>query len=411
MKAKFTEKNFNYLWSSTTISLLGTEVTKFTIPTIAILLLNANPFEVGILKASESIAFPLLGLFAGVLADRSNPKKIMIITDLLQALVILFVPVVFMMDMLTIKFLIVVALIMGILHVFSNVSFLALIPKTVEERKLTASNSKLNMSQSFAQVVGPAISGFIVKVLGNVLTLIVDGVSFLLSALLLLFIKVKPIEVKKENRSVKSDILNGLKFVLSNSNLRFLLLVTAIGNLGFSIIQPLFLVKAYRYHNLTPDQMGLVLAIGSSGLLLGALLNSKIVKIIGVGKTLFSSLVLIGISGLIISQVDGYYIKYYLTLLWFLISFAIPLYNINQFTFRQLITPPDMQGRMNATMRIAIMGVFPIGSLIGGSIAEFISIYFAIILGGGMYLLSAVILSFSPLFKLKYQPDPIKVTN
>lgn len=399
--------SFNLLWAGTTINLMGTEITKLVIPTIAILLLKATTMEVGLLKAAETIAFPLLGLFAGVLADRKSPKKILILTYILQALVILCVPLFYYMNQLSIYILLVIAGLMGVLHVFSNLAYLSLIPKVSKKGNLVDSNSKLNVSQSFAQISGPAIAGLIIKILGNVFSLFFDALSFLISCCFMGAIKINKVSniTTNNSKSIKEDIIEGLKFVLSNKTLRILLIITSFGNLGFSIIQPLFLISAYNKFSLSPDKVGIILAIGSSGLILGAFLNSKVVNLLGIGKTLWFSILTIVIAGSSLVFIKEQYSFYTLSFCWFMICFSIPFYNINQFTLRQLLTPSELQGRMNATMRIAIMGVFPIGSVIGGTIATKISVEFAIIFGAFMYLIGSIILVTSHIFKIKKQPE------
>lgn len=404
-------KNFNFLWAGMTVSLVGTEVSNLALPLVALTILNAGAMEVAVLKAAEMVAFPFLGLFAGVMADRLNPRRIMIVADISRFFLLAIVPVAYMINLLNIYLLIMVASVMSIFSVFFSVSYSTFVPLIVEREQLVEGNSKLNISQSIAQFVGPMLAGWLILIVSAVKSLIVDVFSYLFSAIMLLMAKqsrqsVDDISPNKLNqKSVWKDIRAGLDFVFSNKTLRTLTIATAFANLGHSITQPMFLVFAYKKLGINSAEMGIILALGSIGLFLGALIASATSEKLGLGKTLFCSMGIVGVGAALAPLALLGARELILTLAWFTICFADTIYNINQFSLRQLLTPIELQGRMNATVRIVIMGIVPVGSVLGGILASSAGLVAALIAGGVAYLMVPLIVYFSHLYTISNQPE------
>ena len=182
-------RDFLKLWTGETVSQFGSQVTFLAVPTVAILILHAGPFQVGVLSALEFLAFPTLGLVAGVYADRLRRRPIMIACDLGRMLAIGSIPVAFLLNALTIEQLYLVALITGIFTVFFDVSYQSYLPVLVDRPNLLEGNTKLEISRSTAQVSGPAVAGFLIQWIGGAKAVAVDALSFLVSAVALSVIK------------------------------------------------------------------------------------------------------------------------------------------------------------------------------------------------------------------------------
>src|SRR3989454_6534603 len=153
--------DFLKLWAGETVSQFGTQVTFLAVPTVAILVLHAGPFQVGLLSALEFLAFPVLGLVAGVYADRLRRRPIMIVCDLGRMLALGSIPVAFLVNALTLEQLYIVALLAGVFTVFFDVSYQSYLPALVDRPNLLEGNTKLEISRSTAQVSGPASAGLL----------------------------------------------------------------------------------------------------------------------------------------------------------------------------------------------------------------------------------------------------------
>jgi MFS family permease len=404
--------DFLKLWTGETVSQFGSQVTLLAVPTVAILLLHAGPFQVGLLSALEFLAFPTLGLVAGVYADRLRRRPIMIVCDLGRMLAIGSIPVAFLLNALTIEQLYIVALITGIFTVFFDVSYQSYLPVLVDRPNLLEGNTKLEISRSTAQVSGPAVAGFLIQWIGGAKAVAADALSFLVSALALSLIKTPEPQPKPSTASGATgflpEIKEGLEVVFKNPLLWRIAGCTATSNLGSNMVfGAVFLVFAYRQLHLSAAAVGIIFAVGSVGGLIGAFLAAWVARKLGVGPTLGVSIVVGGLAllatpvALVAPPVPV------LAALGLLAGLANPIYNISQVSLRQAITPDRVQGRMNATMRTIVWGTMPIGAFVGGVLGTSIGLVPTIVLGGIVSLLAAMWIFLGPVIRLKEQPAPV----
>src|SRR3989440_8339512 len=159
--------DFLKLWAGETVSEFGSQVTLLAVPTVAILVLHAGPFQVGVLSALEFLAFPTLGLVAGVYADRLRRRPLMIASDIQRLPALGSIPLLFILDALTLQQLYIVALLTGIFTVFFGVSYQSSLPALVNRPNLTDGNTKLEVTRSASQISGPAVAGLLVQWVGG----------------------------------------------------------------------------------------------------------------------------------------------------------------------------------------------------------------------------------------------------
>ena len=401
---------FLKLWWGQSISELGSQVSALALPTVAILILNATPFQVGLLEALQFLAFPVLGLIAGVYADRIRRRPIMIVCDLLRMVALGSVPVAYVVGLLTIEQLYVVALLVGVGTVFFDVAYQSYLPAIISRSDLVEGNSKLQVTGSVAQMVGPALAGFLIQIVGAARAVTVDATSFLLSVLSLWWIR-RPEPTPKPGSEAGrsgffSEMLEGVRFVLGNPTISRIAGSTATSNLGGNMVFAVYLIFAYRFLHLSPGVIGLVFAAGAVGGLLGALSASWIAARIGVGPTLFVSILAGGLSLILVPLAQYGFAIPLLIASFFVGSWVNPVYNITQVSLRQAMTPDRVQGRMNATVRTIIWGTIPIGAFIGGTIGTIYGVLPAIYVGIAVSLLSGVWILAGPI-RLRVQPEPV----
>ena len=404
--------DFLKLWAGDTVSQFGSQVTLLAVPTVAILVLHAGPFQVGVLSALEFLAFPTLGLVAGVYADRLRRRPIMIVCDLGRMLALGSIPVAFLLDALTLEQLYIVALLTGIFTVFFDVSYQSYLPVLVDRPNLLEGNTKLEISRSVAQVSGPAIAGFLIQWIGGATAVAVDALSFLASAVALSLIRKREPQPKPMTASGATgfvpELKEGLEVVFKNPILWRIAGCTATFNLGSNMVfGAVFLVFAYRQLHLAAATVGIIFAVGSIGGLIGAFSAAWVARRLGVGPTLGIASMVGGLAilatpvALVIAPVAV------LAALGFLEGLSGPIYNISQVSLRQAITPDRGQGRMNATMRTIVWGTMPLGAFIGGILGTTIGLVQTILLGGTLTVLSALWIFFGPVIRLKDQPAPV----
>ena len=177
--------DFMKLWSGQTISVFGSNITREGLPYAAVLVLAATPFQMGLLLASSALPVVLVGLMAGVWVDRLRRRPVMIIAVLIRAVLVGSIPVAAFLGALGMAQLYVVAFLVGLLTVFFEVANHAYLPGLVEREHLVEANSKLGASSSIAEIGGPPLAGVLVQFLTAPIAIIIDAVSFVISALLL----------------------------------------------------------------------------------------------------------------------------------------------------------------------------------------------------------------------------------
>ncbi len=416
MRARFSglwqHPDFMRLWTAETISLFGSAITQLALPLTAVSILNATPGEMGVLGATQFLPFLLIGLFAGVWVDRMRRRPILVAGDLGRALILSSIPIAAIMSRLSMGQLYLVALIHGILTLFFDVAYQSYLPSLVNRQNLVEGNSKLEISRAISTIAGPGLAGVFIKLLTAPITIILDALSFLISAFFIWQIKTQEPEPapRPQGRNVWHEVYEGLGVVFGNRMLRSIAGCTSTSNLFGSMGFVVLLLFMKRELLIDEAVIGLIFGIGSVGALIGALSSQKIVKRFGVGPTIIGSALAFGLAGLLIplASVGGLAAIVLLTVSQFISGIENVVYNVNQVSLRQAITPDRLQGRMNASMRFLVWGTIPIGSLVGGFLGEQIGLLNTLWVSAIGMCLSFLWVWFSPVRSLKEHPTPIE---
>ena len=409
-------RDFVKLWTAETISVFGTQITLLALPLIAATTLNVTPFEFGLLGAIEFLPFILLSLPAGVWVDRMRRRPILIAGDVVRAVALLSIPIAFALDGLTIWQLYTVGFINGCATVFFDVAYMSYLPALVDRDQIIDGNSKLETSRSAAFIVGPGIAGFLIGAISAPFAILVDSVSFAVSALFLGVIRrrePKPerqVDEHGQEASMRSEIAAGLRYVLGHRYLRSIAATTGSSNFFSNILFAVLLLFLVRELGFTPELIGIAFSIGAVGFLIGAVLAGRIGGRSGVGPTIVASAFIAGAATLLVAIAPADLAFAFIAASVFIGSLANSIYNISQVSLRQAITPQSMQGRMNATMRFIVWGTIPIGAIVGGFLGGTIglqpTIWVAAI--GGMFVALPVLLS--PVRSIRAMPEPVDDT-
>jgi MFS family permease len=403
---------FLKLWGGETISRFGSAISQLAIPLTAALVLNASPSQMGLLGAFEFAPFLLLSLFAGVWVDRLPRRPILITADLGRVVLLGSIPVAAALGALRIEQLYVVGLLTGVLTVFFDVAYQAYLPVLINREHLVEGNSKLQASEAVAQIAGPGIAGVLVQLVSAPITVAVDAASFLASAVFLAFIQTRepvPQRHAPGASSIWAELREGLAVVLSNPLLRSIAGCTGTSNLFGNALQAVYVLYVTRQLGIGPALLGLILAVGGPGALLGSVLAGKLANRFGLGATIIGASFLSGIASLLIPLASGSTVVVAAVLMaaTFLTGVCNPVYNINQVSLRQAITPDRLQGRMNASVRFLVWGTIPIGALMGGALGEALGLWPTIVAMAVCSMLAPLWVLFSPVRMLRTQPVPV----
>jgi hypothetical protein len=402
-------RDFARLWAGETVSQIGSQVTLFALPLVAILTLRATVLQVGVLNALRFVPVIVVALVAGVVLDRRRRRPVLIACSLVNAVLIGLVPLAAVTGRLSMGLLYVLALLVGTLTVCFDVGALSYVPFLVGREHLTDANSKIQASTAFAGIAGPGLAGLLIGLVTAPITLTADAVSYLFSAAGLLSIR-RPEpgpDPGQERLPLRRSVAEGFSAVYGTRLLRALLTQSAVLNVGFGATSTIFTVYAVRTLGLTALKLGIVMAALQAGALLGSLGAARVKRSLGLGRTLAVSILGVSLSPILLLVPRGAGVTAIVVLAasWLGHGGGIAVWNVNTITLRQAVTPTRLLARMNATYRMLLFGALPAGALAGGLLGSAVGLRAALI--AAVIVLTAPVLwiFFSPVFRLTEIPS------
>jgi MFS family permease len=396
------------LWSGETVSLFGTQITVLALPLTAVLTLEASASELGLLNAFRFAPFLAVILFAGVWVDRRRRRPVLIQTNVGRAILIGLVPLAAFAGVLRIELLYAVGFLVGVLTVFFDVAYPSYLPSLIGRQRLTAGNSRLEASRSAAEVGGPGVGGLLVQLVTAPFALLVDAVSFLVSAVVLSTIRAdEPEPVGGGDRTPAwAAIREGFRFTFASRYLRPIAGEAATFTLVEQASMTIFVIYAVRELDLSAGLLGLIISIGAAGAFLGAVAASFPERRFGLGPTIVGSMFVGCTAPLALPLISGEkpVIVPLFGLTFFVWGLAIAVSNVHVVSLRQASTPDAMLGRMNASYRFFTYGAIPLGALLGGFLGEAIGLRETLFVGTGGLLLALLWIVASAVPRLRELP-------
>jgi predicted MFS family arabinose efflux permease len=369
-----TNRDFVRFWTAQTISKFGSHVGYAGVEFAAILNLRATPAQLGLLGTFVSAPVLLVGLLAGVWVDRARRRPLLIAADVGRAALLLAVPLLLWLGLLQIGQLYVIAALVGTLKVLHSVADQSALPALVRREDLVEANSRLGMSESLAEVGGPALGGILVQWLTAPIAILLDVLSFLLSALFIARIRTPESlpPSREEHSSLWDQIRSGLRVVWSEGRLRPLALSAAACSFFGNFIGVLYTLYLLRDLGFPPALVGASVGAGGLGALAGAFLTGPLTRRLGVGPTLIFCRLLSTALGFLLPLAGGP--------TWLAIGMVflgqvgadIPgaIAAINETSLRQALIPDRFLGRASASLDVLVQGAAPLGALVGGLLGE-----------------------------------------
>ncbi|MFI5799710.1 MFS transporter [Streptomyces sp. NPDC051677] len=405
--------DFRNLWFGLTASLFGAKITAIAVPLIASRTLHASPLEMGALVAMEYVPYLVLSLPAGVWLDRRPKRPLLILSDVVRAGLLMSIPVSWLLDLLSVPVLLVMALLIGFCTVVSDIGSASYLPSLVGRDQLVEGNSKLELSSSASNIGGNALGGGVLQLVSAPLALLFNSVAYLLSAAFTFRIRHREPAPRgpapEERPSALREIREGAQAVFGHRTIRRLVLATVIFNFFTFAVEPVFLLFLTRSLDLPAFSIGLVFSASGAGALVGALIAARVSRRLGLGRTLVGSLLLAGSAALLIptaTLVPAWSAPFLIAVMYFVDSMMVIVYNINQRSLRAALTPDRLQGRMNASIRMVVMGVAPAGAFTGGALGGWLGTLPVLVLGAAGILLAGGSLLFSHVRAIAAHPVP-----
>lgn len=392
-------RDFLLLWSGQTTSNLGNEVSSLALPLVAGVLLKASPFELGVLAALRKLPVLFASLPAGALTDRWRKRPVMIVSFLISGCAMLTIPAGATFGWLSLWQLYAVAFVAGVCEVFFSPAYQTYPLVLLGPERLTDGVGKLTTTVSIGSMLGPALGGVLLGLLGPAKAVLADGLSYLAGAVSIALIrKQEPRPEPDPDTTLRTEIADGLRYVIRHpiiGPLVGVMSLIAFFFAGFAALEINYLVRELGW---TGAQMGLVFGLSAAGGLVGGLAAKNLAGRYGTPRVLMAgamayplcltplALVPAGLAGQVIMGVS-----------WFTLMIFALAFQVTQRSLRQLLTPAEMQGRLAATARWLGWGAAPLGALLVGALANATSMRVALLACGAGLLLGPVWLWFTPL--------------
>jgi MFS family permease len=387
-------RDFMLLWSGQVVSSVGTRVSQLALP-LLVLALTHSPAQAGLIGALRGLPYALFVLPAGALVDRWNRKLVMILCDTGRVIALGSIPVALLLGRLTIIQICVVALVEGTLYTFFNLAETACLPRIVPNEQLTGAVAQYSIIDSVSGMLGPSFGGLLYSI-GRAVPFLADAVSYVVSVLSLFFIKAQFQEERSaEPLRLWAEIGEGLAWLWNHALMRFLALLT------FGLFLPvagygLIIIVLAQQQQASSFEIGLILAAGGIGSIVGAALVDPLAKRFSFGKLMIIGTWLWALTWLFFAFAPNPFLLGTATALAFIV---VPIYTSVQFGYRLSNIPDNLQGRVNGVFRLIAFGSEPLSMAITGFLIQAVGPITAVLVLFAPQLVCCVVATFSRHFR------------
>lgn len=374
--ALWRNRDFLLLWAGQAISSIGTQISGFALPLLVLALTN-SPAQAGLLTALQRTPYLLFSLPVGVLIDRWNRQRVMLLANALRCVVYALVPAALLLDHLTLPLLAVVAILSGAGYVFFDLADNSAFPRLVTPAQLPNAAALMEGTFSAADLLGPGIGGFIIGlartvVSGAALAYLADSVSYLASVLGLLWIRT-PFQASRAGQakvSLRAEVMAGLRFLLAHPRLRVLALLTMGVTLLTNATTLAVIVLARSTLRINALTLGLIFAAGGLGGVLGAILMQWLSARATIGWRLLGCALLWTASAALLALARS---PLLLVAGWGILTMMNPIYFATSYAYRVTLVDDALQGRVNSVYRLMSQFGLALGPGLGGALLVIIS--------------------------------------
>lgn len=371
---RFPSGAFLRYWRANAVSGLGTYVTLFALQTLVILTLDGSATDVGWLNAARWLPYLALGLVVGAIVDGRRRLPIMVSTDLVQAALLLTIPLLWWLGVLSMPVLLIIVVGYGAASVINVAASMSVLPRLVEPEHLQPAHARCDGANAVSAAAGPALGGVLVSVVGAPLAVLVDSLTYLYSAFTLRRIHLTEPAPRTGVTAggLLREVLDGIRWAYRGSGLSALALSTHVWFMGHAIVGVVLAPYVLLTLDLTALQFGMVGAAGGLGAVLGAAVTTRVGRRFGTGRTIIGCRLInaLGVLTLVLARQE-------MAPAWTvavvaagqgLYGLATGMSNSHEMSYRQLVTPDALQARTNTTLhslnRAIMMAVAPLAGIV-----------------------------------------------
>ncbi len=401
---------FGRFWWGEAVSGLGSAITSLALQTLVLVTLQGGAAQVGWLNSARWLPYLLLGLVVGALVDRVRRRPVMMISDVVRAGLLGLIPLAWAFGVLTFALLLVIVLLFGTASLVNDAASMSFVPRLVPRDRLQRAHARLDSAGAVAETGGPALAGVLIRVLGAPLAVLVDALTYLFSAAMVASLKgvTEPTATRSEKgdaRRLALEVRDGARWVYRESGLRRLAVSTHVWFAGQAVLLVLTVPYGYLQLDLTSFQLGLVLAVGGLGALLGASVSTAVGLRLGTGGAIICSHLVTALGVVIMlgaaSAPMGWAGAAVLAAGQLCHGWAMGISNSHEMSFRQALTPDELQARTNTTLRSLNRAVIVVVSPVAGLLADHIGYRLTLAAAAATFVVSALILALSDFRRLR----------
>lgn len=383
------------LWVGQSVSAAGSSITTVALPLVAVLTLQASPLQMGLLSALTVLPHLVFGLPAGLVVDRVSLRRLLVAADVGRAVLLGSIPAAAAVGVLTMGQLYGVAVLGGVLTLLADTAAQTLLPALVPRAGLMRANSASLLITNVATTTGPSVAGFLVQAVSAPFAIVVDAVSFVVSAVAMYLIREPQRVASAERAPVR--LSTGLRVLFADRVLGPLTLSAAVGSLFGAMQAPLVVLYLVRELHWSPAYVGIALTASGVATVVGTLLASTWCQRVGIGRAYLSGQFLSILSG--VGLATGLTPVIYLGQM--VAGLGMALFGIPQRTLRQSRIPPHQLGQATATWRTLVIGGQALGAALAGVLATELGLRPTLLLSSAGMLIGVLIAALSPLRTIK----------
>ncbi len=391
----FPSRSFLRYWRADAVSGLGTYVTLFALQTLVVLTLHGSAADVGWVNAARWLPYLVLGLVVGAVVDGRRRVPIMVSTNVVQAVLLLTIPLLWWLGLLSLPTLMVVVLAYGTASVVNVAAAMSLLPRLVEPQHLQPAHARIDGADAVAMTAGPALGGLVVTAVGAPLAVLVDSLTYVYSALTLrrLDVDEPPPRTGVTARKLLHEVVDGVRWVYRRSGLATLEVSTHAWFVGHAIMGVTLAPYVFRELGLRAFEFGVIGAAGGAGAVLGATVTTRVGRRLGTGRTIVACHVITTLG--VVATVTAGPVRgnagtvAVLVLGQGLYGLAMGMSNSHAMSYRQLVTPDELQARTNTTLRSLNRAVIVVVAPLAGTVADAWGIRPTMVLAAAIFALVA----------------------
>jgi MFS family permease len=381
-------RNYRLFFGGQSISLIGTWMQQIAINWLVYRLTN-SALLLGVVGFTSRIATFLLASLAGVLADRWNRHRVLVITQTLSMIQAMVLAVLVLTGTIAVWHIIVLSLLLGLINALDIPTRQSFIVDMIEKREDLGNAIALNSSMvNGARLIGPSMAGILIATLGEGICFLLNGLSFIAVVVSLLAMKITPKNREIQNSRVLQGLKEGYSYAFGFAPIRSVLLLLGLVSLmgmPFTVLMPIFAEKILQGG---PRALGFLLGATGVGAIVGSIYLASRKSVVGLGRIVVISSNLFGIGLVAFSLSHVFWLS---LLIMLVIGFGMMVQMASSNTILQTLVEEDKRGRIMSFYAMAFMGMVPFGSLLAGSLANTIGAPQTVMIGGITVILGSII--------------------